>query len=420
VRVAIPCSVAEAKAPYDVAPMRLAVIEPSMLGGLLHYAVQLADGLAGRGHDVDVLAARGNELAGRATRATMRDVLTPPIRGLRQPDSLPGIIARQAEVGVRVTAEWARAAYEARRGGYDVVILNGDMSLLPATLAGLSITAGSRGPVVAGVAHNVRVYNRFRGEEMFGAAQGSQRLLGRLLSSYDLVFVHGERSRKEFLEHWPPTRLAVIPHGDERMFGDAPPPAQEERILFFGDWRKVKGLPILMDAFDLLVERRPSVRLTIAGAPFPADLDPEPVRAWAAGHGERVEVIDRYVPVEDVRGVFARARVVVTPYRVGYQSGVIHLAMSMARAVVTADVGDLSAVVREGETGLVVPPEDPAALADALGRVVADAELAERMGARGHERVVQAASWDVVAEKVEAALLELPALRDRAAATVAA
>ena len=44
--------------------------------------------------------------------------------------------------------------------------------------------------------------------------------------------------------------------------------------------------------------------------------------------------------------MFARARVVATPYVVGYQSGVIHLAMTMGRAVVTSDVGDLPDAVR--------------------------------------------------------------------------
>lgn len=385
--------------------MRLAILEPSMFGGLLHYAVQLADGLATRGHEVDVIAPRGNELAAHDGGARMRDVLTPPIRNARQPESLPGIVARQATVALRVTAEWSRAAWEARRGGYDAVVITGDTSLLPATLGALAITAGGRGPAVGGICHNVRVYNRYRGDELFAATQGSQRLMAKLLSSYDVVFVHGERSRKEYEEHWPPARLAVIPHGDERIFGEPPEPSDEERILFFGDWRKVKGLPILMDAFDLLIARRPSARLTIAGAPAPADLDPEPVREWAAAHGGAVEVIDEYVPVEDVRDVFARARAVVTPYRVGYQSGVIHLAMTMGRPVVTSDVGDLSAAVRDGETGIVVPPDDPPALADALERIVADRELAERLGRRGAELLEESASWEVVAEKVEAALL---------------
>jgi glycosyltransferase involved in cell wall biosynthesis len=197
---------------------------------------------------------------------------------------------------------------------------------------------------------------------------------------------------------------AIIPHGDERIFGEPPPATDEERILFFGDWRKVKGMPLLMAAFDVLAERRPSVRLTIAGRPAPQDFDPDLVRSWAAGHGERVKVMDRYVPIEEVPSVFAEARVVATPYFVGYQSGVVHLAMTMGRAVVATDVGDLGSAVVDGETGLVIPPEDPGVLADALERVVSDPDLANRMGVRARERVLERSGWEKVAERVEEAL----------------
>ncbi len=94
-------------------------------------------------------------------------------------------------------------------------------------------------------------------------------------------------------------------------------------------------------------------------------------------------MIDRYIPLEEVESIFARARVVVTPYTAGYQSGIIHLAMTMGRAVVTADVGDLGAAVVDGETGLVVKPGDPGELADALEQVISDQGLAARLGAAG-------------------------------------
>jgi len=63
-----------------------------------------------------------------------------------------------------------------------------------------------------------------------------------------------------------------------------PGPATEERILFFGEWRKVKGLRLLQDAFDLLSARRPGVRLTIAGAPAPDDVEPGGLRPLAQRH----------------------------------------------------------------------------------------------------------------------------------------
>jgi glycosyltransferase involved in cell wall biosynthesis len=83
----------------------------------------------------------------------------------------------------------------------------------------------------------------------------------------------------------------------------------------------------------------------------------------------RVQLDDRYLPVEDVARDLAAATVVVLPYRSGTQSGVVPLAYAHGRPVVTTRVGGLEEAVREGETGLLVPPDDAAALADALERV---------------------------------------------------
>ena len=392
--------------------MRIALVETSAHGGLLHYAVQLGDALARRGNDVDLITARGNELADRELAARMRDVLTPPLAKRVPARTRAGYFVRRANVAVRLAMTWARAVREVRRRGrYDAVILNSDLTLPPATLGGGIILSGRRTATVANVCHNVRLYNRWRGDLIIDSAR-AEAPMRRLYPRFDVVFVHGASSRREFEEHWPPTSLSVIPHGDERIFGDdAPPPAGEERILFFGDLRKVKGLDVLMEAFDLLAARRPSARLTIAGTPAPADYDPKPMLEWAGRHGDRVEVIDRYVEMDEVRPLFARARVVVTPYLIGYQSGVIHLAMTMSRAVVSSDVGDLGTAVRDGETGRLVPPSDPAALADALEEVVADPELAEQLGAEGRERVLDTSSWEEVAALVEEALSAAAASR---------
>jgi glycosyltransferase involved in cell wall biosynthesis len=161
-----------------------------------------------------------------------------------------------------------------------------------------------------------------------------------------------------------------------------------------------------MDAFEELLTRRPTACLTIAGSPCPVDLDPEVVRRWAARHPDHVEVIDRYIPVAEVPDLFGQARVVVTPYLTGYQSGVVHLAMTMARAIVCSEVGDLTKAVVDGETGLTVPPGDPHALALALERVLSDPKLAERLGNEGRRRLLEGSSWEVVAKRVEHALGE--------------
>lgn len=389
--------------------MRVAVVVTSPQGGLLHYGVQMADGLARRGHDADVLAPRGNELAAHAGPARMRAVLVTPIRSAVLPRSRVAYFVRRAGIALRLTRAWARVNFIARRGGYDAVVIAEDLALTLSAVAAGALTVAPRRAKVAAVCHNVRPFNRWAGEELFESSVASLGPLRRVYPRFDVVFVHGERSLEEFRRVWPPANVAVIPHGDESIFaGEAPPASAEERVLFFGDWRKVKGLEVLMRAFELLAERRPDARLTIAGTPAPADFDPDVVRGWAAGMDGRVTVIDHYVPVEDVPAVFGSARVVVTPYLVGYQSGVAHLAQTMGRAVVSSDVGDLGAAVRDGETGRLVPPGDVEALADALEALVADPALAERLGAEGRRRVTTASSWESVAEKVAAALEAAP------------
>ena len=255
------------------------------------------------------------------------------------------------------------------------------------------------------MAHNARPFNRWGGEDMFASSRFTEAVFRRLTHGFDLVLVHGEQTRDEFLQSWPDAAVAVIPFGgDWPIFSeDPPPPADEERILFFGDWRKIKGLSVLMDAFDRLAQRRPQARLTIAGRPAPHDVDPDMVRTWAGRHGERVKLIDHYVPIEEVRNVFGEARLVVLPYIVGYQSGVLHLAMTHARAVVASDVGDLGSALDDG--GIMVPPGDVERLAEAMETVVSDRDQAMRLGAAGRRRTLEHSAWSTVAERVEEVLV---------------
>ena len=391
--------------------MRLAVVESAPHGGLLHYAAQLADALAARGHDVDLITAKRNELLGRTGPAHMRAVLVAAMPRPSEPPSGLRYLARRSVVAVRLAQASARTIWELRRGAYDAALLVDDLDLSLAAASALLLALLPGGPTLIAVCHEPRPRNRWPGGELYASSPLLYALLRRVYARMDLVLIHGERSRAEFARTWPPVPLAVIPHGDERIVAvNAPPPADEERVLFFGDWRRAKGLHELLAAFDRLARRRPAARLTIAGTPSP-DGDPDRVRRWAADRSAQVEVIDHYVPLEAVPGVFARARVVAAPYLAGSQSGVVHLAMTMSRAVVASDIGDLGQVVADGETGRVVPAGDVDALASALEELVSNPALAARLGAEGRRRVLAESGWERVAERVEAALVRLPRRR---------
>jgi glycosyltransferase involved in cell wall biosynthesis len=73
-------------------------------------------------------------------------------------------------------------------------------------------------------------------------------------------------------------------------------------------------------------------------------------------------------------------------------------AMAAGLPTVATRVGGMPEIVVEGETGLLVPPADADALAAAIVRVLADPELARRLGNAGRARAVERYSWDVIAD----------------------
>lgn len=90
-----------------------------------------------------------------------------------------------------------------------------------------------------------------------------------------------------------------------------------------------------------------------------------------------------FVPPSEVGWYLERAAVVVCPSRREGYGIVARQALAYGRPVVASDVGGLPDVVRDGETGLLVPPRDPPALRAALEGLLGDAELCERLGAAG-------------------------------------
>jgi len=165
--------------------------------------------------------------------------------------------------------------------------------------------------------------------------------------------------------------------------------------VFFGYVRHYKGLDLLLKAWPRVRARRP-ITLLVAGEFYE---DAAPYRALAAAAGEgAVRLMDHYLPDDEVEALFKAADVVVLPYRSATQSGVTHVAYALGVPVIITDVGGLGETVRGEETGLVVPPENPEALAEAVLRFFAD-HWAPRLRA-GVEAVQRAHSWDVLADEV--------------------
>jgi len=176
------------------------------------------------------------------------------------------------------------------------------------------------------------------------------------------------------------TSVEVIPSGVElpaEVGAEASPP----EVLYAGRLSPEKGV-------DELVDAARGMKLVVAGD--------GPLRA-------RVPGALGFVPHDELQRLYARAAIVACPSRrEGFGVACLE-AMAHGRPVVASSVGGLRDLVVDGETGLVVPPRDPAALRRALERLLEDSDLRRRLGAAGRERARERFSWDAVTDATLAA-----------------
>lgn len=130
--------------------------------------------------------------------------------------------------------------------------------------------------------------------------------------------------------------------------------------LFFGHVRPFKGLDLALRAWR---ELKQDVTLVVAGEAWWKG--EEEYRALAAGL-TNVRFDFRFIPDAEIATYFAACDVVLAPYRIEAQSGVALTAFHFARPVIATTVGGLPEIIDEGENGMLVPPEDPGALAQAV------------------------------------------------------
>jgi glycosyltransferase involved in cell wall biosynthesis len=116
--------------------------------------------------------------------------------------------------------------------------------------------------------------------------------------------------------------------------------------------------------------------------------------------------VNRYVPNEDLQPYFDMSDVVVLPYVSATQSAVVQLAFGFGKPVITTRVGGLHEVVEDGVNGLVVPPQDEGALADAILRYFAE-DLAGPFGANVAAGAATSYSWQQLVATIEDTAREL-------------
>jgi len=224
-----------------------------------------------------------------------------------------------------------------------------------------------------------------------------------------LFHVHGQFCAGQLREQIGADRPFVeTPHGailaPER---DEIRPAENGRLLMFGRMEAYKGLGVLLDAAEALRRRGLRFQIAIVGRGSELELN----RARLAS--DDIDLVEAFVTPGAAVGAFQRASVVVLPYVEATQSGVAAAAFANSRAVVASHCGGLVDAIEDGVDGILMPPGDAAALADALGALLANpAELARlTQGARiaGETRF----AWEPIGETLASSFRRLAAGRRR-------
>ncbi len=232
------------------------------------------------------------------------------------------------------------------------------------------------------------------------------------------VFLNAEQNRSVAIDllNVKPDKITVLPMADLLAFLrenlksiTSSEVNTHKSVLFFGQILERKGLDVLIAAFPKVLEHVPEAQLCIAGK---AQMDITP-------YLENIEYLElsehtimdlSYVTFDKMADYFQSASVVVLPYRVGWNSGVLASAFGFGKPVIVTRVGGLEEIVDAEVSGLIVEPEDPVSLADAIVRVLTDQTLKERLDI-GVSEAAGFYSWNTIAQQTEDQYLNV--LHDR-------
>ncbi len=318
-------------------------------------------------------------------------------------EQLPGVTFQAVDIHRRISPltdalSIARLARILRRGRYDLVHAH-------TPKGGLIGMAAAR---LAGVRR--RVYT-VHGLPLETAAGAKRRLLATAertscrLATRLLAVSPSLRDRCIELGLCPPGKMGILGHGTAcgvslERFTQTPAllaaaaelrrsagvPASAMVIGYVGRIVGDKGIDPLVEAFGRIAQRRPDVWLAVIG-------DPEPDRG--ALRAETLDTIERHpriwrVPFADaIEPYYAAIDLLVLPSRrEGFGYTLVEAAAMELPTIATRVTGCVNAVI-DGETGLLVPPDDAPSLEAAMERLLADPDLRRRMGAAGRMMVVE-------------------------------
>jgi glycosyltransferase involved in cell wall biosynthesis len=215
------------------------------------------------------------------------------------------------------------------------------------------------------------------------------------------IIVHANVLKDTLANDWgvPKEQVYVVPHGElgslylniDRTAALAMP-RDPLTVLFFGRILRYKGLDVLASAMEIVRRSISNARLIIAGRG-------DPVSRYLSANSPRdhIEVINHFIPHSEVGPLFRRAGLLAVPYVEASQSGVACIAMATGTPIVASAIGGLAELIHDRIDGLLVPPANPQALANAILALMTNEDLRLRLAAAAVARCQQDLSWPNIA-----------------------
>lgn len=229
------------------------------------------------------------------------------------------------------------------------------------------------------------------------------------------IVVHNTISNQSVLNLVPEAvhKISIIPHGNYLEHVKEAPSLEDARkilgipfdsqvALFFGQIKKVKGLDILLHAWKDVVKNNSKALLVVAGRLWKEDFKYYLDITEQCCLENSVKFDIRYIPDDEALLYYSAADVIVLPYRKIYQSGVLLMALSHAKAVVVSNLPGMTEVIKDCENGFVFRDGDTFDLSVTITRILSNADLRAAAAFKGLDTVTTQHDWYKIGEITKA------------------